>query len=355
MSVTLSGLAIEDYNTAAFEVKDSVIDVQFNVNAWQDGYKEALGDGNPRRASIKQWTEALSLYDHSDPTELTAAQNGFDEINWNTRRTMNDAFLTWTWWLAEYPIALSKYEQLTHGKGSLDLAKQRMANVIRAAMRRLEKNQLAGGQLGHTALYHWNGVDDTAGLAEAAAFGAQAHSVGGVLKGAAGIVTAPALQNQWIDGANSVNSRGIMAATLTKARFLTNAPTSVGKKRFGVSTAECYAAFAQLDGTRVLNSGDPKTATIGGAEAVIIGGVPVKPSPYMPTAGTYTTATPISMYWFTPEDHPFVWLGDQHFKIDPWVEVRQPQHLLITSLSVGGQQTVESLASMALFTKFQAY
>lgn len=355
MSVTLSGLQLEDFNVGAFEVQDEIKDGQFNVNVFLGGYRDILGDGNPRKKEIVQWSKGLSFIDHSDPTELTAAKNGFDMINWNTRRTANDYNLTYYWWLAEYPIAVSKLEQKTHGRGALDLAKVRVGNVTRAAMRRLEKNQLQGGQAGHTALNHWNGVDYTAGFAEAAAFGSQTHSIGGVAKSSAGVSTNPLLQNQWVDGGNSVNSRGIMAATLTTANIMTNAPDSLSKKRFGISTQQCWSAYAQLDGTRVLNSSDPKTASVGAVQALMVGGVPVKPSPYMPTTGTNTTATPISMYWFTPEDHPFVWLDDQHFLVGPWEELRNPQSLLITTLSVGGQQTVESLASMALFTKFQGY
>lgn len=353
MSVTLSGLAIEDYNVGAFEVKDNIIDGQFNVNAYLKGMRDILGEGTPRKEGVVQWTEGLSFVDHSDPTELTAAQNGFDTINWNTRRTSNSDFLLWTFWLAMYPIAISHREQLTHKKAALELGKVRTANTLRAAMRRLEKNCLQGGQLGHTALNHWNGVDDLLGMAEAANFGLQTHSIGGVAKSS--YPTMPLLQNQWQDGAGSVNSRGIMAATLTTARFRSRAPDSVAKRRFGIATEECWAAFAQLDGTRVLNSADPKVANVGGAESVIIGGVKVDVSPHMPTAGANTTATPISMYWFTPEDHPFVWLGDQYFKIEPWVELRNPQYVLTSMLTVGGQQTVSSAASMAMFTRFQAY
>lgn len=356
MSVTLSGISVEQLSAGSLEIKDQIIDGQFNVNAFLGSYREVLGDGKPMDPGHAQVNWPLSFVDHSDPTELTYAMNGFNDVDWSTRQTFNDAFLAYTFWLAVYPMAVS-YQELqvnkAQGNGVANkLAKERSANVLRAGMRRLEKQCLQGGQTGHAACTTLNGVDQPTGLLEAAAFSAQTHSVGGVAK--ATYNAYPLLLNEYYDFANSINARGKDGIGYVKSQMMVRAPESP-MKRVAIATPECHQAFTRLADAKIMVIGDTKTLDAYPIEEVLVGGIRIRPSPYMPTAGSASTARPVSMYWLTPEEQPWVWLADNVFKFDAWEMVRKPQVALINTMYVGGQLCPKGLASAALFERGQTF
>lgn len=350
-----TSLTTEMLNVGSLEMKADVVDGQFNVNPVLGAMKDVNGEGKPMAKGVLQVTQGISFKDHSSPTELTLAQNGYDNIDWNTERTLNDATLTWIYWLALYPIVISFYEQQMTAGAIVDLTKQRTGNVLRAAFRRLEKQFVIGGQVGHSACNSFNGVVGSAsstGLCEAAAFGSQTHTVLGVSKSS--FSTFPYLQNQWGDFGGSVNNRGIDQITKVLAYFRTRAEPSVGKVTKAVASENCYAALCRLGQAKVMDTSGSDKTDVMKFKKVFINGIEVAPSPWMPV----TSSPAFSMLMFTPQDQPFRFLNDNAFKLMGWQQEVRPQLVLSNILTIGGQLTPNGdsgLASSAVFTDGESY
>lgn len=345
MSVTFSNLDIESFNIRSIQRHQEVIYGQYHIWPLLDGLK----DSAPDEDGGDLFTWPVEFVDHSQPTELVT---GFEQPNMDVQATLNQYF-QYQWWFVVYPITVSKIE-LTKYKGGDDLIafqQNRVENVTKACMRKMETHLTQGGVAGHSRLNTFNGIDYTAGFLEAAVTTSQTHSVGGLAKSS--YLNYPLLLNQYYDGGGSANARMFDALAQVDAYISTRAPESVNTG-FYVCSELCKAAAARLANARVFTTEIKDKQDIRPPSMLSVGGKEIKTSPYMPIAGTTSATTKGSMYRINPKNQPLRFLQGAHWELTGWVQ--HPTQLTLNNfLFTGAQLTPLGLADAALYTNFEAY
>lgn len=343
--VSFTTLEIESFNVRSIERQAEVIIGQYNVYPILDNMKGAAPDEDGGDV----FTMPVEFVDHSEPTELVT---GYEQPDMNVQTTLNQ-YLQYQWWFAAYPITISKIEQLKYkgGDNLINIQADRVANVQRACMRKMETHLAQGGVPQHSRLVTFNGIDYAAGLLEAAATTAQTHSVGGLAKSS--YSQYPLLLNQYYDINGSVNARGFDGLAQVDAYISTRAPDAQSMG-FHVCSELSRAAFARLANARVFTTEIKDSQEINPPHRLMVNGVEMRTSPFMPLAGTTSATTKGSVYRLHAKDQPLTFMKGAHWDLQGWVQ--HPTQLTLNNfLLVGAQVMTKRLASAALFTNAESY
>lgn len=345
MATTSLGITTEELNSGSFDIQNEVINGQFNVfpliKAYDDiKYKDSKNNG----AAVVVWP--ASFTDAAQPSELTLAALGYDPVNTNTAQTM-PVNLQYNPWLCVYVMAISYLEQQVNmgPTKTLDLAKERVSNTQLGAMRRLDRHLTAGGEVGHANLLTFDGVSNATGLLEAAPFGSQAHSVGGLVKTTYNAF--PLLLNEYYDFNNSINARAYDGISQVNSQMSVRAPIT-GEHAY-IASPTCHANLGRLSKAHLITTQGEKTYDLGIPD-IMIAGARVRASQWMNVSGS----TKVSMMSFTPMNQPFMWLNDNKYKLRGWNE-HPIQPVLYNMLFVGGQVCPKGLADAAMFVNGEQF
>lgn len=346
MSVTFSAMDIETFNSTSIAQQASYIDGRYIVHPMLDGLKagEEEVDGGDT------YTFPVEFDDHSEPTELVT---GYEPPNMVTQTTL-DQYFQYTWWFAIYPIVISHVEQIKNSGPHklIDLQKQRVENVQGASMRKMDQQITRMGVAQHTRLNGFNGIDYSAGFLEAAAPAAQTHSVGGLSKST--YASYPLLLNQYYNFAGSMNSNGFDGLASVDSYIRTAAPDTAGDPAFWLTSNLCYAASQRLANARVITNGADDSQKIGPYKKIMIAGVEVAVSPWMPIAGATSAITKGSMYRINPKQQKLTWIKGGHWELLGWRE-HPTQPTLNNFLFCGAQVMPKRLSDAALLVNGEAY
>lgn len=348
LAVTLSAISTEQYNRTRPAQMAQLIDGLNQAHP----LLEQLGMGSEDWDGGDIITEPVSFEDHSDPTELTT---GFEAVDTNVR-DVGAQFLSYSLWFIYYPMAVSHIERGTNSGPNkvYDVMKTRDDNTMKQAYRRLDRHLTAGGQTAHSALFHFNGVDyPTTGYFEAALPTAQSGSVGGLAK-ATYIGRGPLLGQQYYDFGGSLNSNGFDGLAYIETQVRSKSQDTASDKPIYIASEGFYQAGLRLAGARVVEQSVKGAGEIAPAPKVMIHGVEVTLSPWMPTTGASTTATPISLYRINPKSQPLRFLKGMKWNVRGWQQ-HPTQPALYNYMIAGAQLCPKRLSDGALGVKGQAY
>lgn len=132
-------------------------------------------------------TQAVTLKRHSSITQYTNSTGGYDAASLTSQDISRQAEYKWCDFSA--PINISGSEELSNSgpEAIIDLASDRLTNVMEGLQLEWEQQAVigfavGGGPTGLTDLQSLNGVDAALGWLEEAAFGSQGNTVGGLVK-----------------------------------------------------------------------------------------------------------------------------------------------------------------------------
>lgn len=348
MSVTLSAISTEQYNRTRPAQQATLIEGLNQAHP----LLEALDMGSEDWDGGDVITEPVSFEEHSDPTEMFT---GFEAPDINVR-DVGAQFLSYTLWFVYYPMAVSIIERQTNAGPNkvYDLMKVRDDKTMAQAYRRLDKHLTAGGQPAHSALYHFNGVDyPTTGYFEAALPTAQSGSVGGLSK-ASYIARGPLLGQQYYNFGGSLNSNGFEGLAYLETQVRSKSQETASDKPVYMASEGFYQAGLRLAGARVIEQTVKGAGEIAPAPKVMIHGTEVTLSPWMPTTGASTTATPVSLYRINPKSQRLRFLKGMKWATRGW-EKHNTQPALYNYMLAGAQLCPVRLSDGAMGVNGQAY
>lgn len=345
---SLTGMTVEELNANGLRIHSEIINGNYPVNAFLALQEEVNGKGAPNYPDATDRLIPAEFGDHSDPTELIS---GYEPINLVVRSTLDQQF-RYQWWFATYPIVISSVEQMKNaGKERIfDLQKARIENVQRAAFRRLERHMLSGGESGHSRLNHLNGIDYPAGYYEAAAPGAQTHSIGGLAR--ASYYAYPLLENQYYNCAGSVNANGVEALEQIQAQIGIRS-TEPDAMAGWVMSPNARAAFGRLAKATVVTQATEKQLNLLMPD-IIVGNAKIRTSPYMPLTGTTSATTKVSGYRIAPKHQPLCFYKDGYFNMGEWM-VAQGTKTIVCQVDVVAQFMPTKMATAAVLSNAESY
>ncbi|MFH1569062.1 MAG: hypothetical protein ABIL09_13785 [Gemmatimonadota bacterium] len=267
-----------------------------------DALKRKFGEGKPVWEGGEPLVEPWIIDDHSDPTVLTT---GYEPINLAVREVQVAS--SFNWFDCVIPIVISGHEErINSGPGAIaSILDRRKRAAINGSYRRFVRQTFMGDVAGFGNLNTWNGVDYTTGFLEEDTVGSQTNLIGGLNR--ATYAALPGCQNQRYDGAASYNANGLAAQGDINVRIMAYHPDNAKPDAWFLSLA------AMGNQKRALQAYE---RYVGGAEGqdpgvlyTVWDGVPQYVETYMPSAGTVTTADPISAYaasldYMHPKWHP---------------------------------------------------
>jgi len=303
------------------------------MGEWRDGLKvatgfiaaqeQALGAGKPSGPMGHTMIQGTMLNTHSDPTEVVS---GFESYNLSVRGVGTPAYFNPA--RTDFVVLISgEEEEVNSGPESVvRIASQRELMVANEAKRKFNEQIVAGGVSGWTARWGTlNGVDVTtgnAGFLEEDARTSQANVIGNISK--ATYSATAAMQNAVGDFADSFNSAGLAQIHAIRALIHRYAPDVDWKKYCWLGT-ENFMQFYM----RAIQSRERYTysagATYDAADVQLkLGGAPLKLDTHLPTAGTNSTANPVSLMGLSFEDIWVHWSKGKYngyFGAEPWQDV----------------------------------
>jgi hypothetical protein len=280
-------LGDEEFAAAAFEHSKEVangIDIpyRFAEYMFQNKVEE-------REGGIKATVE-WSVRRHS---ETTAIKTGYEPIRFNIRPTLKAGFFEDRIGVRPLVIGLKEEIQNRGRTAMINILKERMMDNKMARLEEYEQASLLGTVSAWDDLVPVNGADNTDGIIEAAAVGAQTNTVHNLSK--ATFAALPGFNNQFFDGANSFSTNGFIGIDRVKLRAQ-NRRMKNAQWRWYVTAevAEFYhrglVAQERYGGSAV------KGASQSGAELEFeMRGFPTCVVNNMPAAGSATTANPWSI------------------------------------------------------------
>lgn len=345
---SLTGMTVEELNANGLRIHNEIINGNYPVNGFLSLQEEVNGKGAPNYPDATDRLIPAEFGDHSDPTELIT---GYEPINLNVRQVFDQHF-RYQWWFVTYPVVISSVEQDKNaGKERIfDLQKKRIENVQRAAFRRLERHMLSGAESGHSRLNTLNGIDWPTGYFEAAAPGAQSHSIGGLSKSS--YYAYPLLENQYYNCAGSVNANGIEALEQIQAQIGIRS-TEPDSPAGWIMSPNARAAFGRLAKATVVTQATEKQLNLLMPD-IIVGNARIRMSPYMPLTGTTSATTKVSGYRIAPKHQPLCYMKDRYFNMDEW-RFAQGTKTIVCQIDTVAQFMPTMMATAAVLSNAESY
>lgn len=295
----------EQLTSGALTIQTETADLNKRKLFLLDLYQSHLGS-QMREDPCSLIVGNVEIGDHSTVTELTGL--GYDALNLSFQTTN---FPTqWTWWKAAMPFVISQTEIEQNGNGIYKIADRRVANVLNAFPRLLEKQLVQGSVSGFSALSSLNGVDLAAGFMEGSAPAVQTHSIGGIARTTT--ATLPGWNHLYGNVLSSYASNGQAVGRDIKATMM--------HREYPADFVLASTSFAanhlrSLSGHEIFvdaeQKGKPRTEYFG---------LPMSTSEYMPNAGatTATAGSEISAYGISASGIPLKQLGDNNMRMHKW-------------------------------------
>lgn len=280
---------VDELSNAVMIATDDKRDLLSRKLPLMEAYEKVHGKGGKTMDGGEKWLQPVQIAEHSVVTNMPT---GFEEINLDVIST--DRSFVFSPATCTAPIIISQREKnIYHGKAALfDRASDLGQNVLNATMRGWHKHSLTGGVAGFEGWATLNGIDDTAGYLEHDGVGTQGNTVGGLDKSSFSSI--PGMQN-WVynaQGAVGQNGRaGILSVMNNIDEFL--------YEDGGCVVLASQAGLSNLQRVmqpymRYTNAGADAKVDLAGP-GVMLGGKPVRQTSHMPTEGTVTTASPLSI------------------------------------------------------------
>ena len=311
--------------------------------AFLDAAERVHGAGKPVQSGGTRIVIPLGFGEHSSTTRM---QTGFERID----LTVEDVFkpAQYDWGHVVRPVAISSEEEMTNQGDAavLSIIESRTKMTANALKREYVKQMVQGSQTGWEDWNTLNGVDVTSGdhqgFLEQDAVGTQGNTVGSVSKSTFSSKTG--WQNQMFDGAGSFNSNGLAGLYDLKVEIASVSPNGdpnvilasrAGFKNLkrALSAHERYVDQSKIDGGRLVEYWD---------------GVQINVERNMPTAGTGTTADPISFYMLNLNDIHTLWDPKGYFDLSDFETVSGEYDVRSAKLRCRGQLIAKHLGSSGI-------
>ena len=325
---------------AAEEAKDAL-----HVNTpFLEGQERVHSAGFPNKSGGVKWIQGIGTGDHSKNTRM---RTGYEAIDLSVTGVATPVVVTPA--KVVRPVLISGEEEELNGgeEQIIDIVAMRTKQTIGGLKRDFVKQIVQGSVTGFEDWGTLNGVDNSDGLLEEDARGSQGNSYGGFSKSTySGVAGA---QNVRFDIGGSFNSAGLTGLNrclietekfadddLMKSRVVLASTAGMENLKRALQANERYTDANAIDGTNL---------------KLHVGGVPVAVEHYMPTAGTTTTADPISFYIVDFSNIYVCWskgIQDGYFGMTDFREVGGDYDVRRALLTVRGQLWVRKWSTSAL-------
>ena len=317
------------------------------ATAFLDAQERVHGKAQPSQEGGSRIIQPVVLAKHSNTTAL---DSGYERIDLSAADVSRPAVYDFAHVVK--PVVISMEEELINaGKARVIAMAEMRTKAVANEMRREFVQQLVAGGVPQWS-NKWstlNGVDYSTGFLELAT---QNNLVGGLDKAiysvAAGVT---GWNNQHADGAGSFNANGLNA--LYDLKVETNAVSASGpidiilasKDGFknlkrALQASERYMDDSKLDGGRMAQYWD---------------GVRIEVEPQMPTAGTSTSADPISFYFLNSKDIYVMWDPMGYFFLEDFETVSGEYDVRAAKMRCRGQLVAAALGSSGLAYDLEAF
>jgi hypothetical protein len=307
-----------------------------------DAQTRIHGQGGPTQAGGSRIIQPFGVTRHSNATELIT---GYEHIDSSVQDFSKPASFEWAF--TTEPVAISGVEEfINSGEAAiLSILDGRTKDVANKMKQDFVRQVVKGDAASWTRWNTLNGVDFT-GVANSAfleenAVGAQTNIIGGLSK--ATYSSAPGLQNQVFNGANSFNANGLagLYSLGTEARAVSpSGPFDVwlvSRDCFNNLKRSLSAQERYLEG-----AGD------GGKLVEYWNGVRIDVEYYMPDDGAVTATTPISAYALNMQDIYCMWGPDGYFDMGDFMTISGEQDVRIAKMTCIGQLIAKHFGSSGL-------
>lgn len=305
------------------------------------------GKGKPVKDTAQRWMHAWNIGEHSQPTRI---RTGYERPNLGVSGVLVPMILNPG--EVMFPILFSEKEEDIFGDrlAQTDALTQRIKSVMGAAMRKFEQNCWQGGVVGFEDFLSLNGDDNADGILESTAPGGQNNVIGGFSK--ATYQSLPGTQNQAGDAAGDFSTNGLLQIWEMAIRAKTRGDGETDKLRcfFSEKGLRNYKASVQTNERYVVEGGkDPRLdASI---LELYVQGIKARPAPYMPNAGTATTADPWTMAIINIGGVYPVWTKvkrDGYFGMSDFKDIGNGYSVKMAKVTVNGQMWPSEFASSCI-------
>jgi hypothetical protein len=310
-------------------------------HAFLDEQDAHWGKGMPQKSGGTRWIQGIGTGTHSSTTRL---QTGYEAINLSVAGVLTPAVFSPAHVVRPVLISSEEEELNSGAEQIIEIAGARVKQTIAALMREYSQQAVQGAVTGWEDWSTLNGEDDSSGFLEVVASGSQNNTgVGGLSKVTYRSIAG--LQNQTYDVGGAFNSAGLTGLNRLQIDCDIHSDDDTSKRCWLASRSgfENYKRSVQAY-ERYANASELDAGNLN----LAIGGIKVRPEFYMPTAGTNTTADPISFYLIDFADIHTCWSKgkyDGYFGMDDWHSVSGEHDVRMTKIRVRGQLVYRKLST----------
>jgi hypothetical protein len=349
MPVTPLSIDNELLSTTSLYIAKDIKDARHVNLVFMDEQDRVHGKGKPQKTGGTRWIQGIGTGEHSATTRL---QTGYEAINLSVSGVADPAYFQPGHVVRPVLISGEEEEVNAQPERVVEIAGLRVRQTMSGLMREAEKQCMSGSVVGWEDFLTVNGVDDNFGTAngflEEATKATQGNAVGNLTKSDYDDTVVHGIFNQRYDIGAAFNSAGITGLNrLVIDCNLYNDGNDKGRAIFASQaglqnykrSVQAYERYVDSD---TLDAGNLNLA---------VGGVKVRLSNYMPTAGTNSATDPVSFYLIDFNDIHFCWSKgkyDGYFGMDDWKDVSGEFDVRMTKIRVRGQLVFKKLSTSGM-------